>query len=190
MSSQHIPAINEILTNLQYDPSNESIQDTPKRFASYLQRFEKNTNDTFIEFCKKKNIYATQLQHLTLPVTITLEKISVNTMCKHHMLPFYGEVTITYKTIGGYTLGLSKFKRIIDYTSSELTSQEELTHAIVNNISKILPFEYMNIKVQCSHTCMILRGVKDLNTKTTTELTKVSNTIASVEPLVPSIINV
>jgi GTP cyclohydrolase I len=109
------------------------------------------------------------MKDASLPVKVTVDSISVHSVCKHHMLPFYGTVCVSYST-RGYTLGLSKFKRIVDFTSSELTTQEELTQQIVKHILLVLPVNELQVKVECVHSCMIIRGVKDLHTTTTTEI--------------------
>ena len=161
--------INTILINLGYDTTEESMRKTPMRYCNYIHTFTKNTDDDFIAYCKKYNIKNTSMKDKCLPIKITVDNISIHSACKHHMLPFYGTVSISYIT-NGYTLGLSKFKRIVDFTANELTSQEELTQQIVRNITSILPVRELHIKVECVHSCMIIRGVKDLHTTTTTEL--------------------
>ena len=109
------------------------------------------------------------MNNRSIKVKVTVDNISVHTLCKHHMLPFYGKVSISYVT-DGYTLGLSKFKRIIDFTASELTTQEELTQKIVKNIVNVLAVKELHVTLECVHSCMVIRGVKDLHTKTITDI--------------------
>lgn len=161
--------IHNILDELGYDTSNESIIETPYRYAKYLQSFTKKTDKNFIEFCKKNNIKSSPIKDTKLPIKLTLDKISVQTLCQHHMLPFYGTVYISYIT-NGYILGLSKFKRLVDFSASELTTQEELTQKIAKNILSVLTVKELSIKMECVHTCMIIRGIKDIGTKTITEI--------------------
>ena len=169
MSNINIQDISNILTDLDYDVLDESLIDTPTRHASYLETFKRKTDKDFTEFCKDNNIKCSAMKSSTMNVIVTLNNISISSMCQHHMLPFYGEVSISYTT-NGYTLGLSKFKRIIDFCSKELTTQEELTKKIVNKIQLVLPVKRLHIRLDCVHSCMIIRGIKDLNTKTTTEI--------------------
>ena len=161
--------IHSILENLGYDTTNESITETPQRYAKYLLSFGKKTDSHFIEFCKKNNIKSSPITDTSIPIKLTIDKISVQTLCKHHMLPFYGNVYISYIT-NGYVLGLSKFKRLVDFSASELTTQEDLTQKIVKNILSVLPVKDLYVKIECVHTCMIIRGIKDLGTNTTTEV--------------------
>ena len=165
----NIQDISNILTDLEYDVMGESLADTPKRYASYLEIFRKNTDQDFTEFCKENNIKCSTMVSPTMDIAVTLDNISIRSMCQHHMLPFYGEVSISYTT-KGYTLGLSKFKRLIDFCSNELTTQEELTKKIVHKIQLVLPVKRLHVTIECIHSCMIVRGIKDLNTKTTTEI--------------------
>ena len=161
--------IHNILDELGYDTSNESIAETPQRYAKYLQSLTKKTDKNFIEFCKKYNIKSSPIKDNTIPVKLTVDNISIQTLCQHHMLPFYGTVCISYIT-NGYMLGLSKFKRLVDFSASELTTQEELTQKIAKNILSVLKVKELHIKMECVHTCMIIRGIKDVGTKTITEI--------------------
>jgi|TARA_B110001450_G_scaffold172058_1_gene160507 GTP cyclohydrolase I len=169
MAHIHVKNVNDILTTMGYDTQEECMKQTPTRFSTYIHSFRKKTDKDFVDYCTKKNIKNTYMKESSLPVKVTVDAISVHSVCKHHMLPFYGTVCISYIT-KGFTLGLSKFKRIVDFTSSELTTQEELTQKIVKNILLVLPVNELQIKVECVHSCMIIRGVKDLRTTTKTEI--------------------
>lgn len=164
-----IQDIGNILTDLNYDVMDESILNTPTRYASYLETFKKKNDSDFTEFCQDNNIKCSAMKSSNMNIIVTLNKISISSMCQHHMLPFYGEVSISYTT-KGYTLGLSKFKRLIDFCSNELTTQEELTKKIAHKIQLVLPVKCLHVRLDCVHSCMIVRGIKDLNTTTTTEI--------------------
>ena len=160
--------VDALLTELGYDTTQEEIKDTPKRYYNYIKEFTKKNDEDFIDYCSKHNIKRSYSKP-TENIKITLNSIFIRSMCQHHILPFYGNVFISYVS-KGYTLGLSKFKRIVDFTSSELTTQEELTQQIVKHILLVLPVNELQVKVECVHSCMIIRGVKDLHTTTTTEI--------------------
>ncbi|GIT16247.1 MAG: hypothetical protein CM1200mP37_8280 [Chloroflexota bacterium] len=92
---------------------------------------------------------------------VTLEKISFFSMCEHHLLPFYGFVSIGYIP-NGKIAGLSKFVRLIDVLSKRPQLQERLTEQIVNLIDLVLSPEGVAVIISAEHMCMSLRGVKKL----------------------------
>jgi len=159
--------IQELVTELGYDTSNEELTQTPSRSYSYFKKYTKKTDQDFSDFCLSNNIKSTYSKK-TKNIKISLQNISVHSICQHHLLPFYGHAYISYVS-NGHTLGLSKFKRLIDYVSSEFTTQEHLTQNIASHIMAILPVKSLYITLECTHSCMIVRGVKDINSYTTTE---------------------
>lgn len=60
---------------------------------------------------------------------IEVEEISFTSLCEHHMMPFFGTVSITYKP-RAYMTGLSKLARVVDGYSSRFQVQERLTNDI------------------------------------------------------------
>ena len=159
--------IDTLLTELGYDTSDQELAQTSTRSYSYFKKYSKKNHQDFIDFCVSNNIKSSHSEK-TKHIKITIQNISVQSICQHHLLPFYGSAYISYVS-KGYTLGLSKFKRIIDYVSAEFTTQEDLTQKIASHIMNILPVKSLYIKLECVHSCMIVRGIKDLNTYTTTE---------------------
>jgi GTP cyclohydrolase IA len=93
--------------------------DTAKRVRSFAIELEQKRNyDRFTTFdsdCDEMIIG----NHLRL-----------FSICEHHLLPFYGEVSIGYIP-NGKIFGLSKFQRLIDMISSKPQTQESLTAEIV-----------------------------------------------------------
>jgi GTP cyclohydrolase IA len=162
--------INNLLGDLGYDTTNDHLKKTPKRSYNYFKEYTKKTDLDFIQFCSKNNIKSTQSNSSSqVNISISLDNISVHSICKHHLLPFYGNVYISYIS-KGFVLGLSKFKRIIDFLSKEFTTQEDLTYRIATYILKILPVKTLYVTLKCVHSCMIVRGIKDLNSTTTTKI--------------------
>ena len=82
-------------------------------------------------------------------------------MCEHHLLPFYGFVSIGYIP-NGKIAGLSKFVRLIDVLSKRPQLQERLTEQIVNLIDLVLSPEGVAVIISAEHMCMSLRGVKKM----------------------------
>lgn len=91
-------------------------------------------------------------------------------ICKHHLLPFFGEVTIAYIP-NKHIFGLSKFQRIVDKWASMPTLQEEVTRSIAHFINDELKPLGVGVVIKAIHTCVMSRGVKSADAEfTTTEL--------------------
>jgi len=98
---------------------------------------------------------------------MVIEKdIPIYSYCEHHILPWFGIVHIGYLA-DNYVLGISKFTRIVNYFSSGITIQEEVTSKIadflINNIS-----ENVIVMIQALHTCKVARGVENPFSKSVT----------------------
>lgn len=88
---------------------------------------------------------------------VIVPKIPIASFCAHHLLPWVGYVSISY-TPGEFILGLSKFKRIIDFCSEGLTIQEQVTKDVHELLSRALGVSIL-VEIQGMHTCAVARGV-------------------------------
>lgn len=85
--------------------------------------------------------------------------IPIFSYCEHHILPWFGQVHIGY-IAHKKVLGISKFTRVVNYYSSGLTIQEDVTKSItdffVTNISA-----NAIVIIEAIHTCKVARGVEN-----------------------------
>jgi len=142
------------------DPEREGLKDTPRRviesyselFSGYEQRPEK----LFITF-----------KDGTCDEMIVLKEVDFFSMCEHHMLPFFGTVSIGYIP-NGRIIGVSKLARLVEVYARRLQVQERMTSQIADTIVEHL--KPLGVIVICSaqHLCMIARGVKKQNAIMTT----------------------
>ena len=91
------------------------------------------------------------------PVLVT--GVSLASICVHHLLPFYGTASVAYLP-GRRLAGLSKIGRVIDAHARRLQTQERLTAAIVESLTKALECRGALALLRAGHTCMALRGVR------------------------------
>ena len=88
-------------------------------------------------------------------------------MCEHHILPFFGRVSIGYLP-KGKMIGLSKLARIVDNFARRLQVQERLTAQICQLLNEALPNEGIIVSCTAEHLCMKMRGVEKQDSATVT----------------------
>lgn len=91
---------------------------------------------------------------------IIKRKIKYYSLCRHHLLPFYGHVYIAYLPTN-LILGLSKFSRIVEMFSRRLQIQENLTHDIALKIMNVLKTDDVMVVMTGEHLCEKMRGAEN-----------------------------
>lgn len=153
--------IYELLKELGENPDRDGLKETPQRISDMcLELFDnKYSEQDLVKIFEEKR---------TENNIIEINNISFCSFCEHHLLPFYGTVSIKYLPKNNKILGISKFARIINYFSKKLQLQERLTNQIAEFIySKISP-QAVEVTIEAEHMCMAIRGVKSLGAKTKT----------------------
>ena len=153
-------AIRLLLEAIGEDPTREGLVDTPKRVAHMYEEILAGYDDD-------------PQVHLSKTFTVEnndciIEKdIPFYSLCEHHLLPFFGTVSIAYVP-NGKVAGLSKLARIVDTYAKRLQLQEQMTAQIADALSEYLSAEGVMVIVEGEHLCMNMRGVKKPGTKTRT----------------------
>jgi GTP cyclohydrolase I len=93
--------------------------------------------------------------------------IKVHSYCEHHFVPITGKAHVAYIS-NGKVIGLSKINRIVDYFARRPQVQERLTEQIAEDLKKILKTEDVAVVIEADHMCVVMRGVKDQESSTTT----------------------
>ena len=96
------------------------------------------------------------------------KNIPFYSVCEHHLLPFFGKVTIKYipnKKI----VGLSKMSRMVQSFASKLSLQERLTNEIATAIKEKLNPKLVIVEIKAHHLCVSMRGIKATPVKTVTK---------------------
>lgn len=130
----------------------ELIDNTPKRFkkawCEMLSGYQESPEDIlgvkFENSCKG---------------IVVIKDIDFYSTCEHHLLPFFGKVSIAYLP-KDEVVGLSKLVRLVQALSKRLQIQERLTSQIAEEILKNTDAEVVGVIVKGKHMCMCSRGAK------------------------------
>lgn len=150
----------QLLKEIGEDPKRDGLKETPHRFAeSYKKIFE--------GYDKDPSKMLTQFDGENYDEMIICKDIDFYSTCEHHMLPFFGKISIGYipdKKI----IGISKLPRIVEIFSRRLQNQERLTMQIAETLNKLLKPKGVGVVIKAKHLCMMARGVEKQNTLMTT----------------------
>ncbi|MDC0034778.1 GTP cyclohydrolase I FolE [Chloroflexi bacterium] len=153
-------AVRDILHSIGDDPDREGLKDTPNRVAElYRDLFsglESDPAEVLSVFFEENH---------TDPIAFT--DISFNSICEHHLLPFFGYAHIGYIP-KGRVVGASKVARLVDLFSKRPQIQERFTTQIADAIYRCLDASATYVFVSAEHMCMNLRGVKKSESKIVT----------------------
>ena len=150
-------AVRDILESIGDDPDREGLRSTPDRVAAlYRDLFSGMRCDP----AEVLNVFFEE-KH-TDPIAFT--DIAFNSICEHHLLPFYGYAHVGYIP-KGRVVGASKVARLVDVLSKRPQIQERLTTQIADAIYRCLDASSAYVFVSAQHMCMTLRGVKKAESK-------------------------
>jgi len=147
-------AVREILEALGSEHLNEEVlENTPRRvaaaYAEFFEHIERNPADVL------EVVYQEEYEEM-----IAMKGITFHSICEHHLLPFVGTADIVYIPQDGRIVGASKLARAVDIAASRPQLQERLTQQIADAlVDKLDPLGVL-VRLQATHLCMTLRGVR------------------------------
>ena len=141
----------ELLKNIGEDPSREGLLKTPERFTSAF------TELTVGYHQNSKEIVNGAIFSGSYSEMVMVENVEFYSLCEHHLLPFFGRVSVAYIP-EGRIIGLSKIPRLINMFSRRLQVQERLTAQIADELNELLQPEGVACSIQAQHMCMMMRG--------------------------------
>ena len=151
----------EIIKLLGEDTSREGLLKTPMRAAyalyyatnGYRQNATEIINQAVFEYAGSK--------------IVIVKDVEFYSFCEHHVLPFFGSVSIGYIP-NGKMIGLSKLARVVDVFARRLQVQERLTYEVCREIYETLSACGVIVVCKAQHLCMKMRGVEKQDSSTTT----------------------
>jgi GTP cyclohydrolase I len=155
MDQQRIErGVREILAGLGEACVNaEVLANTPRRVAAMYAEFFAAANANPADALGV--IYEEAYEEM-----IVLKDISFFSICEHHLLPFVGKADVVYVPKNGRIVGASKLARVVDLAAGRPQLQERLTSQIADALVAKLDPHGVLVRIEASHLCMTLRGVK------------------------------
>ncbi len=103
---------------------------------------------------------------------VAVRDIPFYSMCEHHLVPFFGRVSIAYKPHDGMIAGFSKFTKMVEIISHRPQLQERMTEEIAQAVEKGLAAEGVLVIMEAQQLCMMMRGDMANGTRTITSASR------------------
>lgn len=159
-------ATRDLLIAIGEDPDRPGLVDTPARVA-------RGYAEIFGGLHKTPEEVLTTTFDIGHDGLVIVKDINFNSMCEHHLLPFYGHAHVGYiPNENGRVTGLSKLARVTDVFAQRPQVQERLTGQIADAVMKILQPRGAIVILEAEHMCMSLRGVRKPGAVTTTSVVR------------------
>lgn len=156
--AEHYRAIIELIGE---DSGREGLRKTPMRAAKAMYYATKGYREDASEVMSQAIFEYAGSQ------MIIVKDIEFYSFCEHHILPFFGKVSVGYIP-NGNMIGLSKLARVVNVYARRLQVQERLTAEICTTVMKTLAAHGVIVACTASHLCMKMRGVEKQDSSTTT----------------------
>jgi GTP cyclohydrolase IA len=150
-------AVADLLVALGKDPTSEHLSDTPRRVACYFAELLTPWEFDLTTFPNDEHY----------DELVVAKNIPVQSLCEHHLLPFYGTAHVGYLP-GERILGLSKLARVVELFARDLQVQERLTQQVADGLQRHLAPKGVGVVIEAEHLCMSLRGVRATGSRTVT----------------------
>jgi GTP cyclohydrolase I len=153
-------AVREILLAIGEDPDREGLVETPARVARmYAEVFAGLHKDP------REHLRKTFTQKYDEVVLV--RDIQFASFCEHHLLPFTGKAHVAYLP-SGKIVGLSKIPRVVEVLARRPQVQERMTEDLADLLMRELDPRGVAVILEATHSCMTLRGVRNVGSLCTT----------------------
>lgn len=144
------------------DPSREGLRKTPMRAARALWYATSGNRSGQPADLMRKALFSHEGSRM-----VVVRDIEFYSLCEHHILPFFGTVSVGYIP-DGQIVGLSKLARVVNAVARRLQVQERLTAEICKAVEEALHPLGVIATCRASHLCMQMRGVEKQQASTVT----------------------
>ena len=156
--AEHYRAIIELLGE---DVEREGLKRTPFRAAKALVEVTDGYNQ------EPEALVKSAMFEYSGKSMVVVKDIEFYSLCEHHILPFFGKVSVGYIP-NGKIVGLSKIARVVNALAKRLQVQERLTSELCELLDRTLEAKGVIVVCEAGHLCMKMRGVEKQESTTST----------------------
>jgi GTP cyclohydrolase I len=91
------------------------------------------------------------------PDPVAVRAIPFASICAHHLLPFFGQVSIALLP-GDTLLGLGAYPTVVTHFARRPTLQERMTAAVADHLWEASGARAVAVRVTARHLCVEMRG--------------------------------
>jgi GTP cyclohydrolase I len=142
-----------VIRQLGEDPTRDGLARTPQRVEKALRYLTSGYQ------ADPEKIVNGALFEVDYDEVVVVRNIEFFSMCEHHMLPFYGTISVAYLP-NKKVIGLSKIPRLVDAFARRLQIQERLTQQVAQTVQALINPKGVAVVCQARHFCMMMRGVE------------------------------
>ena len=152
-------AVLELLKAIGDDPNRAGLKDTPARVAKMFTEIFAGVGVSPEEDFK---LYRIDNQD----EMILMKDIPFYSVCEHHLLPFWGTVSIAYIPNNNLITGFSNLIRVVDNFARRLQVQERMATEIADFlVDKLKPMGVIVI-IEARQMCIAMQGERKEASKT------------------------
>jgi GTP cyclohydrolase I len=144
-----------LLQSLGEQTDREGLRDTPQRFVRAVQEMTSGLSQSPTGVLNR--VFQSQCDELVI-----VRDIEFTSLCEHHLMPFFGTVTVGYLPAKGRIVGLSKIPRMVQVLAQRPQTQENMTRQIAESLQNhtLLKPLGCGVIVQAIHSCLRHRGAR------------------------------
>ena len=146
-------AVRLILEGIGEDPERPGLVETPARVARAYSELCWGVGRSPAEEIDK--FFESETDEMVI-----VRDIRFDSLCEHHLLPFFGHAHVAYIPDGGRITGLSKLARAVEVAARRPQVQERLTAQVADALMAALRPQGVLVCVEAEHLCMTMRGVR------------------------------
>lgn len=145
-------AVRMLLEAIGEDLTRPGLVETPQRVAEMYEEIFAGVQHEPTEELK---VYPTDHHEM-----IIHRDIPFFSMCEHHLLPFWGTVSIAYIPKNAMVTGFSSLARIVRLFAQRPQLQENMATGIADTIMHALKPMGVFVVIRAQHHCLMMRGEK------------------------------